>query len=85
MKKRLKLKKVTIQDLDEGVLETMVGAGGTVNPTCDQNTCQQTCPNTCAQTCASCGTCGSCGTCASCASCGTCATQCGCGSTELCC
>ena len=79
MKKRLKLKKVTIQDLDEGALETLVGAGVT-DPTCTGPN-----ENTCAGTCVTCISCGSCGTCASCASCGTCATQCGCGTTELCC
>lgn len=59
MKKRLRLKKVTIRDLDEASLKTVAGAGATSGcNTQPSGTCANTCPNTCPATCANtaCGT-----------------------------
>jgi hypothetical protein len=51
MKKRLSLKKVTIRNLDESVLDDVAGAQGTQNTACNQGTCSSTCPFTCGTDC----------------------------------
>lgn len=68
MKKRLRLKKVTIRDLDEAILQQMAG-GAT-----EGNTCFNTCPlSCCGPTAAGGATCG--GTSCNYTACGACATQ----------
>ncbi len=49
-KKKLRLRKRSLVELNERAIENVAGAG-TCNPTCDANTCpeHQTCQHTCGQ------------------------------------
>ena len=51
--KKLHLKKITLQDLDEPTMQGMAGGNNTSTHTCPAtcNTCFNTCPNTCPAAC----------------------------------
>jgi len=65
VQKRLRLKKVTIRDLDASVLKEIAGGNTELGAaTCNNSaTCSSTCPNSCNGTCGSCVTGGCGGTC----------------------